>query len=127
MTYVALKRLRFGEEHLMPGEELPVEPGRNYGLLLRQGLVADLDQVAASEEDHAKQVEGYKTRISALEGQLAEARQEIGALRQEPEPTLGELTKAQLLERAVEAEIEVPSQANKQDIIDLLSEPAAGA
>lgn len=81
MAYVALKRLRFGDAWLAPGDEVPDEPGRNYTLMLRQGLVADLDTLEKSDEAHAAQVAGYKLRIRTLEGQLGDAHEEIAALR----------------------------------------------
>jgi hypothetical protein len=38
--YVAVGRLRWGDGWLEPGDRVPLEPGRNYGSLLRHGLIA---------------------------------------------------------------------------------------
>jgi phage shock protein A len=84
--YVALKRLRFGEARLEPGDEVPDEPGRNYNLLLRQGLIADLDAQVRTEEDAAEMAKGYQARIKQLEGALEDAQKEIAALRAGKEP-----------------------------------------
>lgn len=40
--YVALRRIRFGERFLEPGDEVPVQRGRNYGLMVRTGQVAEV-------------------------------------------------------------------------------------
>lgn len=79
--YIALKRLRFGEARLEPGDEVPVEEGRNYNLLLRQGMIADLDSQVKTEADAAEQAKGYKARIKQLEGALEDAQKEIATLR----------------------------------------------
>ena len=38
-TYVATKKLRWGDTWIEPGQELPHELGRNYASLLRRGDV----------------------------------------------------------------------------------------
>jgi hypothetical protein len=82
--FVALKRVRFGEDHIAPGEEVPVEPNRNYNLMLAQGLIADLDQQNRTEEAQAVAVEALQSRITVLEGVLAEANAELAQLRDNP-------------------------------------------
>lgn len=148
--YVALKRMRFGEAHLGPGDEVPVEPGRNYNLLLRQGLIADLDAVTADEEAHTRQVAGHKARETVLENELDAAHEEIARLRaeiaagtadgadaeqgsddadvapagSEENPlvvNLEELKKDDLLEVAKERGVEVTSRMNKDDILAALT------
>lgn len=83
-TYIALKRIKVGQEHLMPGTQLPAEEaeGRNVNLLLRQGLIADLDMQSQSIEEWAGQSEAYRSRIVTLEGLLEDAQAEISGLRQ---------------------------------------------
>lgn len=39
-TYVACKRLRWGDGYIEPGERVPVEDGRNYELLVRLEHIA---------------------------------------------------------------------------------------
>lgn len=39
--YVAVKRIRFGDQYLEPGDPVPAEPGRNYHMMVR------LEQVTA--------------------------------------------------------------------------------
>ena len=39
--YVALKRLTFGGEVLEPGDEVPIEEGRNYRQMLRLGQIRE--------------------------------------------------------------------------------------
>lgn len=152
--YVALRRLRFGDRWLAPGDEVPDEPGRNYNLMLRQGLVADLDTLEKSEEAQAQQVAGYKLRIRTLEGQLGDAHEEIAALRagtpaepagkgeqeQEPAPAsnqeqetpdvdlkaLSEANRDQLVEAAEKLGIEVPSRTNKPQILALIEAKVKG-
>lgn len=46
--YVALKRLTFGDEVLEPGDEVPIEEGRNYRQMLRLGQIAAASTLAAS-------------------------------------------------------------------------------
>lgn len=38
--YVATKKIRWGDEWLEPGQEVPQEEGRNYGALVRHGEIA---------------------------------------------------------------------------------------
>lgn len=58
MGYMATVPLRFGDGHIMPGEPVPVEQGRNYASLLRRGAIAVVsDDVQASQ---AKRSEGPK-------------------------------------------------------------------
>jgi hypothetical protein len=38
--YVAQIRLRFGDGFILPGEPVPVEPGRNYALMLSLGEIS---------------------------------------------------------------------------------------
>lgn len=45
--YVARKPLRFGDRTLQPGESVPVEPGRDYRLMLRLGQIIEIPQAAA--------------------------------------------------------------------------------
>jgi len=37
--YVAVVHMRWGDTWLEPGDEVPIEPGRNYGAMIRQGLI----------------------------------------------------------------------------------------
>lgn len=46
--YVARKAFRFGDRTLQIGESVPVEPGRDYRLMLRLGQIAEIPQAAAS-------------------------------------------------------------------------------
>jgi hypothetical protein len=40
MPYIARKPLKWGKDHwIQPGEEVPVEPGRNYAIMLRVGEI----------------------------------------------------------------------------------------
>jgi hypothetical protein len=39
MPFVALKPIRFREGEILPGEEVPVEPGRDYEVMQRVGDV----------------------------------------------------------------------------------------
>lgn len=45
--YVARKPLRFGDRTLQPGESVPVEPGRDYRLMLRLGQIIEIPHAAA--------------------------------------------------------------------------------
>ena len=89
MTFVALKRQRFGKVHLSPGDEVPQEAGRNYNLMERMGLIADLDAKVDSEAGALAAQKAAKARITQLEGLLAAANAEIAELRapaeEEPE------------------------------------------
>lgn len=38
--YVATQKLRWGSEWIEPGQEVPQERGRNYGSLVRNGMIA---------------------------------------------------------------------------------------
>lgn len=137
--YVALKRQRFGEAHLAPGDEVPVEEGRNYNLMLRMGLIADVEATGLSEEGAAQAQGALKARIAKLELMLTEAQAEIRSLREqvglpaqsaeeasageasEPAPTmieLEDLTKAHLLELL--GNRTVPANANKTQILEVL-------
>lgn len=81
-TYVALRRIRVGPEHLMPGDELPeLEEARNINLLLRQGLIADLDAQASSGEEQQQATDALTARVAQLEGLLAAAQGELGEVR----------------------------------------------
>lgn len=81
-TYVALRRIKVGAEHLMPGEELPeLEENRNLNLLLRQGLIANLDVQAASDEEQQQALDVSRARVEQLEGLLAAAQRELSEVR----------------------------------------------
>lgn len=45
--YVAAKHLRFGDRMLEPGERVPIEPGRDYGLMVHQGDISQVIQPGA--------------------------------------------------------------------------------
>ena len=45
--YVARKAFRFGDRTLRIGESVPVEPGRDYRLMLRLGQITEIPQAAA--------------------------------------------------------------------------------
>ncbi|MVN86902.1 hypothetical protein GO986_09005 [Deinococcus sp. HMF7620] len=47
-SYVALKPLRFGDQALLPGDPVPVEPGRDYGLMVRLKQIAEVPAGAAA-------------------------------------------------------------------------------
>jgi predicted aminopeptidase len=87
MAYIALKRMLFGPQRLEVGDEVPFEPNRDYGLMLRQGLIADTERVAATAEQHEQDMEGARARIRQLEGLLADARAELQAVQGEPAKT----------------------------------------
>lgn len=146
--YVALKRIRFGPDHIEAGEEVPFERGRNYTLMLRQGLVADLNQ--QEQSDGGAALSAANQTIATLEGHLAEANEEIEDLREqlkeaqgsepaeedgdetpadedgdgegeEPDaPKLESLKKPELLGLANQAGIDIPAGATKAVLIDLL-------
>jgi hypothetical protein len=40
--YVALRHMRFGDGWLQPGDPVPVEGGRDYGRMVRQGLIEQI-------------------------------------------------------------------------------------
>jgi hypothetical protein len=92
--FVALKRQLFGDTYLGVGDEVPVEEGRNYNLMLRQGLIADLDQQAKTEGDAAAASKAAKARIDSLEKDLAAANAESERLRGELVDVRGELERA---------------------------------
>lgn len=54
MAFVALKRLRFGDGYLLPGDEVPIEDGRNYDAALHLGEIAEMDSVAAMRAELEK-------------------------------------------------------------------------
>jgi hypothetical protein len=81
VAFVALKRQRFGKVHLSPGDEVPQEAGRNYNLMERMGLIADLDAKVDSEAGALAAQKAAKARITQLEGLLAAANAEIAELR----------------------------------------------
>jgi hypothetical protein len=83
MAYVALKRQRFGTAHLDVGDEVPHERGRNYNLMVRQGLVADMAEVSAEQDKSARAAKAAKARVTKLEGELRDARAEIKSLQAE--------------------------------------------
>lgn len=62
MAFVALKRLRFGDGYLLPGDEVPIEDGRNYDAALHLGEIAEMDSVAAlrAEVDALRKKRGGK-------------------------------------------------------------------
>lgn len=37
--YVAVVPMRWGDSSLSPGDEIPIEAGRNYASMIRQGLI----------------------------------------------------------------------------------------
>jgi hypothetical protein len=147
--YVALKRIRFGPDHIETGEEVPFERGRNYTLMLRQGLIADLNQ--QEQGDGGAALSAATQTIATLEGHLAEANEEIADLREQLEeaqggepaeeggdetpadedgggdgegdedaPALESLKKPELLGLANQAGVDVPAGATKAVLIDLL-------
>lgn len=77
MGFVALKRLRWGEETIMPGEPVPEgEEGRSYASLLAHGLIAETNDIGSmSDEELAEHAKG-------LEEKLANATARIGELEQ---------------------------------------------
>ena len=38
--FIAIQPIRFGDKVLQPGDEVPVEPGRNYASMLRLHQIA---------------------------------------------------------------------------------------
>jgi hypothetical protein len=142
-VYVALKRQRFGDRMLEPGDEVPFEPSRNYNLMLRQGMIADLEQVNASKEGAKAAQDAAKARIDLLEGLLADANEEIKGLREQlaassdgteaeaategespAEVNLSELSRDALLEHAEGLGLTIPSRASKPKILEAIQ--AAG-
>jgi hypothetical protein len=83
MTYIALKRQRFGQVHLDVGDEVPHDENRNYNLMERMGLVADVDKKINSETAAKSAQKAAKERIKKLESLLEDAREEVKALRAE--------------------------------------------
>jgi len=49
MPFIALKPLKVGDDTILPGEEIPVEPGRDYDVMIRVG-----DAVWAAEAPASK-------------------------------------------------------------------------
>jgi hypothetical protein len=49
LRYVALRHLRWGAGWLKPGEEVPIEDGRDYGLMIAQGQIAQAIEPTAQE------------------------------------------------------------------------------
>jgi hypothetical protein len=49
MAFIALKPIRVGEDTILPGEEIPVEDGRDYDVMIRVG-----DAVWAAEAPASK-------------------------------------------------------------------------
>ena len=37
--FVAVQHLRWGDGHLEPGDKVPIEPGRDYGFMVRHGQI----------------------------------------------------------------------------------------
>lgn len=85
--YVALKRIRFGKEHIDAGEEVPFERGRNYTLMLRQGLIADMR--LQDQPDGGAALTAAQERVATLEGYLEAANEEIADLREQLEEAQG--------------------------------------
>lgn len=85
--YVALKRIRFGKEHIDTGEEVPFERGRNYTLMLRQGLIADMR--LQDQPDGGAALTAAQERVATLEGHLEAANEEIADLREQLEEAQG--------------------------------------
>jgi hypothetical protein len=74
MSYVALRRLRWGDDWIEPGEPVPEEEGRSYASLLAHGHIAEVKAAEEmSDEELAKHAEG-------LQAQLDEANERIAAL-----------------------------------------------
>jgi hypothetical protein len=48
-AYVALKQLRWGDGWLEPGDEVPIEPGRRYGAMVRHGQISQLLEAAGEK------------------------------------------------------------------------------
>lgn len=48
MPFIALKRLNFGDSVIDPGQEVPLEPGRDYDLMKRSGEVVWSEAPAAA-------------------------------------------------------------------------------
>jgi hypothetical protein len=44
--YVAVRHIRFGDGMLKPGDPVPVEPGRDYGVMVHQGDI--VQEITAS-------------------------------------------------------------------------------
>jgi hypothetical protein len=45
--YVAVRHIRFGDGWLAPGDAVPVEPGRDYGVMVHQGDIAQVIEPGA--------------------------------------------------------------------------------
>lgn len=63
MGWIALRRLRFGDGHIEPGEPVPHEPGRDYDGMLRVGEIADAGAVDALRAER----DALKARVAELE------------------------------------------------------------
>jgi hypothetical protein len=74
MGFVALKRLRWGEETIMPGEPVPEgEEGRSYGSLLAHGLIAETsDLEGLSDAELAKHAKELKEKLDAAHERIGE-------------------------------------------------------
>jgi pyruvate/2-oxoglutarate dehydrogenase complex dihydrolipoamide acyltransferase (E2) component len=68
MAYVALKHLKWGDEWIAPGEPVPEEEGRNYGLLLRTKRIAKVLDGAAM--DHAEIADALQQAHAARDAAL---------------------------------------------------------
>jgi hypothetical protein len=44
--YIALQEIRWGDGWLQPGDEVPLEDGRNYGSLIRHGKISQVVEPA---------------------------------------------------------------------------------
>jgi hypothetical protein len=128
--FVALRRQRFGEEMLGVGDPVPIEPGRNYGLMLRQGLIADLEDHLRTEEEQSATVDALQLRNEKLEGLLADSRAETAEFRQKHADALAATDgpKVEELQAQLAAEQEARTRAeNERDAAVAKAKEAAAA
>jgi len=74
MGFVALKRLRWGEDTIMPGEPVPEgEEGRSYASLIAHGLIAETSDLEnLSDDDLAKHAKELKEKLDAAHERIGE-------------------------------------------------------
>ena len=51
MPFIALKPLKVGEDTILPGEEVPVEEGRDYDVMIRVGDAVWAEQAPAPKAE----------------------------------------------------------------------------
>jgi hypothetical protein len=51
MPFIALKPLKVGEDTVLPGEEIPVEEGRDYDVMIRVGDAVWAEQAPAPKAE----------------------------------------------------------------------------